>query len=142
MTTLATAVEAARDRIEAQTTLTRSKQVNTVRVGPDHLHDKTFSAWPVRSRNARDVRPSQSYAVVDDEVTVELIGRLAGASEVASMDTALGVAESVRVALTNAAWYRGAGLMCVTWDSDRHTRDGGWVIIAQTYTLRRQGALG
>lgn len=142
MATLATVLENVRLRIEDQTTLTRSKQVDTVRTTPDHLHDKKFSAWPVRSRNTGGIRGSQSAVLVDDEITVELVGRLIGAKEVTALDTALAVAESVRVALTNAAWFRANGLQCVTWEADRHTRDDGWVIIAQTYILKRQGVLG
>ena len=146
MPTLATSLEAVGDRIEAQTSLTRSKQVDTVRNTPDHLHDRTFSAWPDQSRNANVGRPSGSSVVSDDRVLVELVGRLVGADEVGSLDTALAVAESVRIALTSASWYRsksaGADLMCMTWVNDRLTREGGWVIIAQTYTMRRQGVLG
>lgn len=145
MGTLATALEAVRVRIEAETTLTRSTKVDSVRNTPDHKHDKTFAAWPVRSRNIGGTRASDSMVVSDDEVSVELIGRI-NALEVESFDTALAVAESVRVALTSAAWFRlktgGPDLQCLTWDSDRHAREGGWVIITQTYTMRRQGVLG
>jgi len=141
MTTLATALEAVRDRIEAQTSLSRSRVVDSLVGIPDHLQPLSFAAWPASTRNTRDLRAQSGTAGFDDEITIEIANRLT-VDEIGAFDTAMTTARSVRIAVTNGAWWKGAGIECVEYLSERRQRRGGWVIIAQVYRLRRRDSLG
>jgi hypothetical protein len=142
MTTLATALEAVRDRIEAETSLVRSRSIETLRTLPDHLQSGSFAAWPGRSSNKGGPRASGSLVFVADEITIEIAQRLRTADEIASFDAALTTADGVRVALTAASWWASAGLTCVEWSTDSRQRAGGWVTITSTYRVTRQDVLG
>ena len=142
MTALSSTLEAVRARVEAQTTLDRSKSIDTLRTMSDALQDKTFAAWPGRTRNLGGSRASGSMAMVEDEITVEIVGRIRPGVEVASFDLTLDLVDDVRTALTNAAWWRASGMSCIEWVDDRRTRSGGWVIVVSTYRATRQQVLG
>ena len=142
MATLAAAVEAIRDRIEDQTSLKRSRTVESLRGLPDHLQSSSFAAWPGRSSAVGTMRPGDGSILIADDITLELAYRLRTADEIGSLDSALANARSVRIALTAPSWYATQGLQCVEWTAERRTREGGWVILSQTYRVTRQGDAG
>ena len=141
MTTLAAALEAIRARIEAQTSLTRSRSVDSLRTLPDHLQPSSFAAWPGSSRNTTAQRASSSQALITDEIVIEYAGRLT-VNEVGSLDTLLSTVRGARNAVTAPAWWRANGMQCVEWVADRQQRIGGWVIVSSTFRVTRQDALG
>jgi len=139
--TLAAVLESCRARIEAQTSLTRARSVDSLAGIPDHLQPSSFAAWPGRTTNVRDTRASSSDTAFDEEITIEIAGRLT-VDEIGDLDTLLGNARGVRIALTNAAWWRSQSIECAEYLSERRRRSGGWVIVSQTYRIRRRGDLG
>ena len=142
MATLAAVLEAVRDRIEAETSLTRSRTVETLRTLPDHLQSGAFAAWPSRSTSAGELRPGDAAIIIRDEIEIELCQRIRTADEIGSLDTLLGSARGVRVALTAPAWWRTQGIQCIDYVSERRTRQGGWLLTTQVYQLTRQGSAG
>lgn len=141
VTTLATALSAIRDRIEAQTSLRRSRTVDSLRTLPDHLQPLSFAAWPGSSRNTQTQRASSSQAMITDEIVIEYAGRLT-VDEIGSLDTLLAKVRGARNAITTASWWRASGLQCVEWVADRRQRVDGWVIVSSTFRVSRQDALG
>ena len=142
MATLANALEAVRDRIEAETTLTRSRTVETLRTLPDHLQSGSFAAFPTRTTSAGELRPGDGSIIVTDEIEIELCQRIRTADEIGSLDTLLASARGVRSAVTAPAWWRTHGIQCIDYVSERRTRQGGWLLSTQVYRLTRQGSAG
>ena len=142
MATLANALEAVRDRIEAETTLVRSRTVETLRTLPDHLQSGSFAAFPTRTTSAGELRPGDGAIIVTDEIEIELCQRIRTADEIGSLDTLLTSARGVRIAVTAPAWWRTHGIQCIDYVSERRTRQGGWLLSTQVYRLTRQGSAG
>ena len=140
MAALANALEAVRDRIEAETSLSRSRTVETLRTLPDHLQSGSFAAFPTRTTSAGELRPGDGSIIVTDEIEIELCQRIRTADEIGSLDTLLASARSVRIAVTAPGWWRTHGIQCIQYASERRTRQGGWLLSTQVHRLTRQGS--
>ena len=105
-----------------------------------HL-DRGYVVRAPRSANSGQYRDNHLARVVDT-IQIDTAHRIRPAAQVQSHDDATVLAEQIRALVTSRLTAWGDHIVYVSDDRAITGEDGAWLIITQTYTTRRDAAMG